>query len=288
MNRNRFVITTLLAMAMSNLHAAGPPQDPIEQLLLRPDTVLEFREQLGLTSDQLEQISSIVDETSRTAWELTSRNEKARNTLIERLNVDRIDEDAALKRFDELVAVEREQKRLHLKTMIRLRNILTAKQIRIARQLRNQSANQVVELRLKTKMRRIEKEVQSRSQQGQPPFEVVERMQEFPKLMKAGKVNSAEALLDRVLKMLDLNESAAHKNSSTEKRIPRKLPGTELKRLGPEELQADVLAMKKDNVAWRKIKWKTCLLDGLKASRDQRKPIILWVFIDRPIDDERC
>ena len=55
-----------------------------------------------------------------------------------------------------------------------------------------------------------------------------------------------------------------------------------------EQVEAEVLALKKADVAWRKIEWKTCLLDGLRASQDEKKPIMLWVFIDRPIDDERC
>jgi hypothetical protein len=40
--------------------------------------------------------------------------------------------------------------------------------------------------------------------------------------------------------------------------------------------------------AWREIAWKSCLLEGLKESRAQNKPALLWVFIDRPIDDARC
>ncbi len=41
-------------------------------------------------------------------------------------------------------------------------------------------------------------------------------------------------------------------------------------------------------VAWRKIAWGTCLIDGVNSSREQKKPLILWVFIDRPVDDKRC
>ena len=55
-----------------------------------------------------------------------------------------------------------------------------------------------------------------------------------------------------------------------------------------EALRADVLAMKEEQVAWRGIQWKTCLLDGLRASREHSKPLMLWIFIDLPIDDERC
>ena len=56
----------------------------------------------------------------------------------------------------------------------------------------------------------------------------------------------------------------------------------------PQALQAEIEALKAAKVAWREIAWKTCLLEGLKESRAKKKPVLLWVFIDRPIDDARC
>ena len=56
----------------------------------------------------------------------------------------------------------------------------------------------------------------------------------------------------------------------------------------PEEIRQAVEGLKKQDVAWREVRWKTCLLDGLDESRRTGKPLMLWVFIDRPIDDERC
>jgi len=56
----------------------------------------------------------------------------------------------------------------------------------------------------------------------------------------------------------------------------------------PEALKADIEALKAAKVAWRGIAWKSCLLEGLKESRAKNKPALLWVFIDRPIDDARC
>ena len=56
----------------------------------------------------------------------------------------------------------------------------------------------------------------------------------------------------------------------------------------PEALTADIEALKAAKVAWRAIAWKSCLLEGLKESRARNKPALLWVFIDRPIDDARC
>ena len=56
----------------------------------------------------------------------------------------------------------------------------------------------------------------------------------------------------------------------------------------PEALKFRIDALKAPRVAWREIAWKSCLLEGLAESRANKKPILLWVFIDRPIDDARC
>jgi hypothetical protein len=56
----------------------------------------------------------------------------------------------------------------------------------------------------------------------------------------------------------------------------------------PEALRGEIGALKAAKVAWREIAWKSCLLDGLQVARVKNKPVLLWVFIDRPIDDARC
>ena len=56
----------------------------------------------------------------------------------------------------------------------------------------------------------------------------------------------------------------------------------------PEALVKEIDALKPAKVAWREIAWKSCLLEGLKESRAKSKPVLLWVFIDRPADDARC
>ena len=56
----------------------------------------------------------------------------------------------------------------------------------------------------------------------------------------------------------------------------------------PEALKVEIEALKAAKVAWREIAWKSCLLEGLKESREKKKPVLLWVFIDRPMDDARC
>ena len=62
----------------------------------------------------------------------------------------------------------------------------------------------------------------------------------------------------------------------------------EQKAATPEALKAEIEALKSSKVAWREIPWKSCLLEGLKESREKKKPALVWVFIDRPFDDARC
>ena len=56
----------------------------------------------------------------------------------------------------------------------------------------------------------------------------------------------------------------------------------------PAVLRAEVEALRAPDVAWRKIPWRTCLLDALAAGRTEGKPLLAWIFIDRPVDDARC
>ncbi len=65
-------------------------------------------------------------------------------------------------------------------------------------------------------------------------------------------------------------------------------PVAEKKLATPEALKKEIEGLKAAKVAWREIAWKSCLLEGLKESREKNKPVLLWVFIDRPIDDARC
>ena len=65
-------------------------------------------------------------------------------------------------------------------------------------------------------------------------------------------------------------------------------PVAEKKPATPEALTAEIETLKSSKVAWREIAWKSCLIEGLKESRAKKKPVLLWVFIDRPIDDARC
>ena len=64
-------------------------------------------------------------------------------------------------------------------------------------------------------------------------------------------------------------------------------PGTARKEKSPDALKAEIEALRPARHVWREIPWKTCPLEALKASREQKKPVIAWVFLGVPTD-ERC
>ena len=54
------------------------------------------------------------------------------------------------------------------------------------------------------------------------------------------------------------------------------------------ELREQVESLRASDTPWRGLPWKSCLLEGLATAKASGKPLILWIFIDRPVDDARC
>ena len=55
----------------------------------------------------------------------------------------------------------------------------------------------------------------------------------------------------------------------------------------PGALKAQIEALRDAKVAWKKVSWRTCLLDALKEARREKKPVFLWVLGGEPADG-RC
>ena len=269
-----------------------------EQMFL-PELILQHREELELTAEQIERIRGHIRGATTDAVQAEKRVEPETRRLSGLLAAENVDESAALAQLDKMLDAEREVKRVHLRVLIRIRNELTTEQRGILAAKQKQAPRpDELQRRLRAKLSRIQKEVQRRARAGQPPAEVLRLMPSFEKEMKAGRPEAAEAVLDRILKLLDLRASSRPRGrpkiepDSGAARLdaaPAALGRVPVsKPLSPETVGRQVEGLKEQDVAWRKIAWETCLVDGLKKSRDQKKPLILWIFIDRPIDDERC
>jgi len=53
-------------------------------------------------------------------------------------------------------------------------------------------------------------------------------------------------------------------------------------------MREEIAALQPPALVWREIDWNYCLLDGIAKSREEKKPILLWAFINSDPAEERC
>ena len=201
------LLTVLSGTAPADDSAKTRVKDPIQSLLFPPELLIQHREDIGLSDEQIQQIRAQVEEAGPSAHEHETQLHEATGRLAELLSAEEVNETAALQQLDDVLAAEQDLKQLHLRLLIRIRNGLTSEQRDRAAEISQAAATaEELQQRLQAKVSRIEREVRTRAENGQPPFEIVEQMQEFPKLMEDGNVSEAEALLDRVIRMLGLDQ----------------------------------------------------------------------------------
>lgn len=128
------------------------------------------------------------------------------------LKKEQVEEQAALAQFDKVLNQERDMKRAHLALVLGIRSKLTREQQAKLREIKKKiAAGQMrspeeVQRVLEGKMKKIQETVERWQNDGRDPSAVAEIMQGLEPLMKQGKHKDAEALLDRVLKLLKDSE----------------------------------------------------------------------------------
>ena len=277
MNPIAIAVTSLLCFASITLAQmkAGDP-DPLAANLAAPDSIIEHAEQIGLSPQQRERIQEIMEGAQGEIANGEQELRAATVALSAELSKSPVDEIRSLEKLDRVLELERLLKRHYLKLLTAINNTLEPGQrqqlLTEPRAGGRQEPAAVTERRLREKVEQLKGHAEALAASGKSPGHIHEMMQTFSQLMEQGKVEEAEALLDQKLHELD--------------REGGELPDGAA--IDPEALRREIESMRVHDVAWRKIEWKTCLLDGIQASRDQHKPMILWVFIDRPVDDKRC
>ena len=200
-----FILLCASLLLGSNTTRAEEPAaaDPLAERLFPPDLVLRNGEAIGLSDEKRQEILSRVEKAQARFQEFESALVKERAAMVVLLDREKPDETAVLKQLDNLLARERDIKREQFGLMLSLRNMLTAQQQVLLKELRKTYTPSAVESRLKEKLARVEAGVQKLASNGGDPSSIGEKMQKFPELMREGKVKAAEEFLDGVLKELE-------------------------------------------------------------------------------------
>ena len=192
-----------LVLVSNPASAAGTaPSDPLAERLFPPDFILHHGEAIGLSDEKRLEILSRVEKAKARFQELEQALVKERDTMVALLDREKPDE-AALLQLDRMSDREKEIKREQFGLILSLRNVLTSEQLARLKELRKTDTPSALESRLKEKLARVEAGVQRLASSGGDPSLIAEKMQQFPELMRVGKVKEAEVLLDRVLKEIE-------------------------------------------------------------------------------------
>ncbi len=110
--------------------------DPIAQLMLPPELIMQHQKAIGLTDAQRSALVAEIKRLQGSVLDLQWELQSAAESLADELKDDRIDEKQALEKLDKVLAVEREIKRAHFGLGVRVRNLLSPEQQRQLRELR--------------------------------------------------------------------------------------------------------------------------------------------------------
>lgn len=297
-------VTTSLVLFTVSTNAQ---ETQLSEQLFPPELIMQNRAEIQLSNEQAQQIGKIVGVFGQKTSAAQAVAEKNSQELAQLLQAGSTEEAKANQLLKSFLSAEHEMKQSHFSAMLQVRNVLTAKQrTQLAAMRKTQQQNQAqqataprkpneTELRLRAKVDLIRKEIESRAARGVPSDEIGKLMQQFSADMQKGRVKEPESILDRALKTLNLTYQPQAQTPAVPKNgamLPQPPAAIDRLKQTPKftaaALKNAVSDLHVDDVAWRKIDWETSLIRGLKRSRAEHKPLVLWVFIDRPIDDERC
>ena len=184
--------------------AESNPWDALGEALFPPELILQHQSDIGLTEEQRQGIMSTMRQAEERFPQIQERLQKEVEALGALLKNQRVDETAALAQLDRVQTQEREIKRAHLKLVIGLKNQLTGDQQAELQELRKQMTAHLPAVR--AKMERVQAGVQRWQSSGRDPSRISDITRELEPLMREGKTQEAEAVLDRALKVLGEGE----------------------------------------------------------------------------------
>jgi Spy/CpxP family protein refolding chaperone len=130
-------VLLVLAASMAQAQGAGANKpDVFKGKLFAPNIILEHQDELNLTKEQFTAIRAAVVEVQASVagheWDMREAYIK----MMSELDAENIDEDKVLEHVRSALLAENEVKQLQVSMLIKLRNLLTADQLRYMQDMR--------------------------------------------------------------------------------------------------------------------------------------------------------
>jgi len=176
--------------------AQGDHAEFIAQHFFPPDLIKRAHAVIGLTDDQAATLKAEVEHTQQQMALHEQQLREATQALLKLVDNDRLDEKAVLDQADKVLALERKAKLTQLTLLIRIKNTLTPEQQKQLRELKTKFPA------LETKINEVRKLAGERHQQGADVSHLRDLKPRLEELIKAGKLQEANKLLDDALETL--------------------------------------------------------------------------------------
>jgi hypothetical protein len=136
---------------------------------------------------------------------LRQRLEQESAALAALAQPERLDESALTAQLDKVLDLERELKHLHTSALVQVKNLLTdEQQTRLHGLLKSGAAANDVRERLGQKLEQVQAGVQKWQAGGRDPAAIAQTLSsKVQPMLRAGKIEEAEAELDRLLDELN-------------------------------------------------------------------------------------
>jgi len=191
-------------VACDQVCAQQQSADATGNQLVAPELILQYKERLKLSQGQQYAIQALVDNAKGKLPALQEQHKTESQALRDKLQFSVSDEKAVLSQLDKVVVQERNIRRLQLSLLIRVYNQLNALQQADVQKIKVEVVNRrrALQQRIQSKLQRAQQLAQQKATAGSPPNDVVEMMKPFAQLLKEGKVQQAESLLDQAIARL--------------------------------------------------------------------------------------
>lgn len=203
MKLKQYLLIASLLFVAALVWAQPSHNDALGENLFPPEFIIGHGEAIALSDEQTTSLRQEIQKAHERFSGMHEKLQKEVAALGALLKKERVDEAIALAQFDKVLNQEREIKRAHLALVLGLKNKLSAEQQAKLQEIKKRQFNpEGPPAAIVEKLQKVQAGVQKWQDEGRDPSPVAELMQGFEPLMKEGKLEEAQGLLDKALKIL--------------------------------------------------------------------------------------
>jgi Spy/CpxP family protein refolding chaperone len=266
--------------------------DDFAQQLVLPSTIHQNLDSLEIPEADYQEMVAVMSRSETELKPLVSKQQSLKGELDELLSSERLDPEKIQAAAERLFDTEKEIRLSQLKTRAKINSYLSAEQRSAL--LRQQAQSPEIRQQFEKKAQMIQRHISQQNFPAEMRSRIAPKLQKAIQTFQSKQPKEAFLILEEITDTLSGKDTpgktpTAQKSKQTPPSAPTDKPLPAPESIASfDELNESVDSLRIESIAWRRVEWKHCILEGLKASQEENKPILFWCHIDLPADDKRC